>query len=699
MDRARRMCGAAAAGLLLVCGLARAQDSVALNPARNDALPAHDDRAQRAAYVVDLAPVITSWGAAVGVAPILKGSRGLDPFFNTQILGSTVISPAHWAPSGGVAFPSRAYRLWATPGAGVHATANAGGSTLSKNSYERQFAIATSDHGFGASGVTGAIVGQDASNLARLYVERTNALVSRLVQSPPDDTGTVAAGAIDAAGRLAVRADDFAASPAFAGKIKGDNLAIITITGTDGRNTTPGQFAAINAFINILSDQNQATDANATALVVNNNATENANAPTFTLPTLIPNRATVGLIAPPLATIDLTHRLTNGATRGLATTTGAAPPHLAPGVTGLRGPLSFGLADAAGSAGAIAAIATTGSGSLAPATSINLAGVRFASNPLVAEVVTPALLATLPSPIVGPGGYTANPTGGATFSQFRSQTIFRGPGGLVGVGQTAPGPAGAVVVAATAFDPSVAPHEQREFIAVRTFSGGGPTDGWTVAAHPGQGVLSGPGGVEIGRLARSLPISLSAPAVDLHANVYFVARWNESGATRPRTGLFRAVRTGATYEIELLLSTGRTLRGRNSDTPYEIVALYLADEDSLAPGAFHSGSLLQSSVPGQNVSGPASVFAFGGAVVNATIQYARSGGAIEEYDVTLFVGPLRALAADANGDGAVDFLDLNIVLSAFATSGPGVGAGDLNGDGTVDFLDLNLVLSQFGQTG
>lgn len=697
MGRAGRISGKAAAGLLLVCGAAHAQDSVALSPARNDALPAHNDAIQRAAYVVDLAPVITSWGATIGVAPILKGSRGLDAFFNTQILGSTVISQTHWAPNGGVTFPSRSYRVWSLPGSGVHPTANSGGASVSRTSYGRQFAVATSDHGFAASGVTGAVIGQDPTNLARLYVERTNALVSRLVQSPPDDTGTVAAGAIDAAGYLAVRADDFGSSPSFAGKVKGDNLALITLSGPNGRNTTPGQFASINAFINILSEQNQATDANATVFVVNNNATESANAPTFTLPTIIPNPTTLGLIAPPLASLDLTHRLTNGATRALAATTGATRPHMAAGVTALRGPLSFGFAEAAGSAGALASIAATGSGSLAPASSINLLGVRFPANPLVAETVSPALLATLPTPITGPSGYTANTTGGATFSQFRSQTIFRGPAGLVGIGQSAPGASGAVIVAATATDTTIATHEKREFIAVKTFSGGAPTDAWTVAAHPGQPVLNGPGGAEIGVLVRTEPASLSAPAVDLYGNVYFVARWSETSSSRVQTGFFRAVRTQQGYEIERLLSTGRVIRGRNSATPYTIVSLYLADEDSLAPGAFHSGSLLQSITPGRTVNSPSNVFAFGGAVVNATIHYDRSAGVIEEYDATLFVGPLRALAADANGDGVVDFIDLNIVLSEYAMSGPSVGAGDLNGDGVVDFLDLNLVLSQFGQ--
>lgn len=52
---------------------------------------------------------------------------------------------------------------------------------------------------------------------------------------------------------------------------------------------------------------------------------------------------------------------------------------------------------------------------------------------------------------------------------------------------------------------------------------------------------------------------------------------------------------------------------------------------------------------------------------------------------------------DANGDGIVNFADLNVVLSGFGQSvAPGTG-GDVTGDGNVNFADLNLVLSFFGE--
>ncbi len=54
---------------------------------------------------------------------------------------------------------------------------------------------------------------------------------------------------------------------------------------------------------------------------------------------------------------------------------------------------------------------------------------------------------------------------------------------------------------------------------------------------------------------------------------------------------------------------------------------------------------------------------------------------------------------DTNGDGVVNFADLNAVLAAFGQSGePGFSGADLDGDGQVGFADLNLVLTNFSAT-
>lgn len=53
------------------------------------------------------------------------------------------------------------------------------------------------------------------------------------------------------------------------------------------------------------------------------------------------------------------------------------------------------------------------------------------------------------------------------------------------------------------------------------------------------------------------------------------------------------------------------------------------------------------------------------------------------------------LTGDANSDGVVDMLDLNIVLSEWTMTGPSL-LGDVNHDGVVDFADLNIVLAYYG---
>ncbi len=51
-----------------------------------------------------------------------------------------------------------------------------------------------------------------------------------------------------------------------------------------------------------------------------------------------------------------------------------------------------------------------------------------------------------------------------------------------------------------------------------------------------------------------------------------------------------------------------------------------------------------------------------------------------------------ACPGDANGDGAVNFEDLNLVLGSWGGAGPD---GDVDGSGAVNFEDLNIVLGNW----
>ncbi len=60
----------------------------------------------------------------------------------------------------------------------------------------------------------------------------------------------------------------------------------------------------------------------------------------------------------------------------------------------------------------------------------------------------------------------------------------------------------------------------------------------------------------------------------------------------------------------------------------------------------------------------------------------------------LAVADCEPLQGDANGDCAVNFNDLNVVLANWGTTGP---TGDINGNGQVDFNDLNIILANWGE--
>ncbi|MEO0530470.1 MAG: hypothetical protein AAF266_07795 [Planctomycetota bacterium] len=79
-----------------------------------------------------------------------------------------------------------------------------------------------------------------------------------------------------------------------------------------------------------------------------------------------------------------------------------------------------------------------------------------------------------------------------------------------------------------------------------------------------------------------------------------------------------------------------------------------------------------------------------------------NGGAGDDYTVLFENFTLvdlsvpSSLPGDANGDGSVDLLDLDILGSNFGTTPATFASGDFNGDNVVDLLDLDILGSNFG---
>jgi hypothetical protein len=639
----------AAASVLTAAGAAFGQDSVPTTSGGNDALSAYDAASQRVRYVVDGVSQTTSWGQEILVAPILKASRDADPLYKTQILGAAAVSPSLLQD---VSFPSRNFALWTAAGQGVNPTFNTpAGSSLAMTGFSTQFAVASSDFSLNPTNAIGAIVGRSSGNLSRLFVERVIAGVSRPASGSPD-TATLSLGSVDAAGNLLVRADNFNTLTTTAGRVLGDNILRVNL---DSRTS-----AANNIFAS--GSTNTATDTGATSYVVSNEAT----------PTNVPASVLQPGTGPFALVFDFSSRLRVGSTT--ANLTNLATAHLGAGAAAHRGNPSFSpLTPLGGNAGTLATLALPTAGSRV--NTLDACGLNFGSAGSPPSVAAGSARAfTLTAPISSPLGFTTNTSGASSFKQYLSQVPFRGGNGLVGVGQNA---AGQLVLAATANDPAAG-----DYVAVVAATGPS-TSSWTVAAFPGQQVLSGVTGSSIGTL--TTPATISAPAIDRLGNAYFVATWTPT-ASPTATGLFKAVNSGTGYRLELILTTGQTITGANSTRPYTITALSLIDSDSIASGGFHHQQLIAEQNPGATTTDPLSIRAMGGLIVNAVITY-NNNGANEAYDTVLFVSPTAGgfCAADFNQSGGVTVQDIFDFLAAYFSSAP---AADFNRVGGITVQDI-----------
>jgi hypothetical protein len=164
-----------------------------------------------------------------------------------------------------------------------------------------------------------------------------------------------------------------------------------------------------------------------------------------------------------------------------------------------------------------------------------------------------------------------------------------------------------------------------------------------------------------------------------------------------------------TYSGSLALGHTATMTLYADDGP-ELAVLDSLTSLPSTNAVLATGFGFRSSVPVHRVE--ITVTELGGASVGAFVGLLGAEPSLGTIDIPGYAGPAGSTVQldfacefavvetppcgpDTNGDGVVNFTDLNAVLGAFGQSGETLPA-DTNGDGVVNFADLNAVLAAFG---
>jgi hypothetical protein len=648
-----------------------AQDSVSIAGCLpGDALVPWDDAAaptgsaQKKTYVVDLAPLSSSWGTSFGIAPVVKSSRTSSAFF-TSLVSAQACSRVQAL---GVPFAGASYAAWQTPGEGVNgdATLNVPAGAIAPPALGHQLGLAfaefaTADGGASYNAVIGARVGIDPTDAGRLWVERTVAATNGC--DGQTELSQFGLGAIDERGQLALRADDFLTNPGGCGltPIQQDNVFRVDLA---ARNA-----AVKNVVSHDLLLGGGQFDVGATDQLV-----FNYSLATVVTPNVVPGALTGGDAL--YVGTDFTSQFLRGTSFA---TLVADQSHLAPGSVATRGNLSLStrnFAFLASTHGTAAVLATDAAGKVKI---LNVFGLDALGNP------------TAKTGFVLPAVVTDNATGyvntGAdnSFAHHYSQTPFRGGNGQIAVGRDQ---AGRLLLAAVVDQPTggVATNN-KHYVAVARVDAATGAASWTMASYNddlvGKELLNGAGGAAIGRVTKlqnipGAPVgpSLSAPMIDGAGNVWFLSALEiYDGSGMPgagstfTTGLVRAVYDPASfsYQLELVLKSGDAFAGQNSGRNYSIGFIQIADSNSIGSGTAFSQNVSEVGHLSQDVGGlaPADPRSLGGLVISAEIIYDfdADGDYVEcsvdplsldqDYNVLLYLGS-TASAADLDLNGIAD---------------------------------------------
>lgn len=689
---------------LLLSGAAAAQDSLSLNGCvPGDAPDLWADGTsffgseQVNDYVVDMAPVLTSWGTDFAIAPIAKTSKGNFSFFN-HLMGAQAMSRDVL---GAHAFAADQYMVWNGPGFGVNndpGTNSPGTMIDTSNMRGAQFGTAFREFGntdFGTSsvGVVTSIVNVDPTDTGRLFVRRVQSMTNAC--DNVSDLATYGIGGVDAEGNTALRADGFGILTGGCGGtiLTGNNIYIV-----DAANR--------NAAVRNVSDAAGALlDAPATNWLVQNSGS------TYTCPTLIPGSVTGG------APIYIGADFSNGYVRGTTSTNVTSDQtHLAAGVTGTRGNLGYTTDNFAplGSSGGLGAmIGDTGSAT----DTMNVFGVDTSGT------VTGKIALTLPATVTDNATGFSNLAGTNQIDHYHSQVPFQGGNGNIALRVDALGN----LLAATMVDHpnDTGPQHDGHYIAVAKVDSFGAVS-WTMAGYnnptngTGKPILNGPsafGGTPIGQMIPRSVLgvagpSVSAPMIDAAGNVWFLSTIELTLTSTFTTGLIRAVYDPATfsYELELVLRVGDIFPGQNSGRNWILTDLRLADSNSVDSATAWSGNVADDAYLGYDKANfvPADPRTNGGIVVQGRALYdadnngifegdcVGQGGLDEEYRVLLYVGTDRPSGYEYHGQACAGTGGFTPVLSldGYPTAGGTIDVSleqALGGQPAVLLLGLNKI--------
>jgi len=701
------------AALVAIAGLcvaASAQDSISNIPLAlvGDGLDAYDDTQQQTSFVVDLAPLTTSWGTQFGIGPVFKYSRSQNGFISVfQNAYNISQVPLQDQP-----FADTSYSFWDQAGQGVNPVFNDAPGTIDATGMtgvQHVLSACESENNYG--GVIGSIINYDPATPSRLYVKRVYAAINGESFAGGDDFASLAAGSADANGTLAIRADNFGTT-AGPRTLDGNYQYRVDVTArTGGKNVI---------------DITGGSDVSATTVIGIDSGTTHA------VPSIIPESAAGRSVA---ISQNFDREYVFESSPGVVSTTVGHRP----GIDDHRGGIIFSPQIVfANTVGTCAALGYEGGTSTSH--SLLYWGVD-ASGAVVdtGNCVLPGM-APIYGPIVdnGTGFSTADIGFIEEFGHFRSQTAFNGGNGQVSMGRDRSG--NLLLAAQFGMVPSgsgvIGSENPTNGIAVARVDSQGNCE-WAVAAYSGyfnfggggtnptvegKPILGGPGGTAIGRLTEFYNVtgvdptmpgtgpvgpSIAPPMIDSVGNIYFVTAVElfdpMGGPSDFDVALVRAVydETTFSYELELIIETGDIFDGQNSATQYQVPFIELgefgAGANSITSAAAFSGAIVPSAAHGQDPSGldQADPRTLGGLTLTAGVRYDSNGDGMfdpqtdETYRTIVYIGDVTPLGGecypDCTGEGMLDIFDFLCFQDAFVVMDP---YADCDGNTVFDIFDF-----------